>query len=136
LQSGRKADASLAPSLADYFTGIAFVESVDIQKPDPNTLRKAAERMDSSLNNLQGSMASGSEMLNHLPKGSEEVVSIRLKGMLGNAKALEKAISGVSTHLKAGKYPSMASCVAALAAIDSVMATYKVNARTHQEEGF
>ena len=112
------------------------VEAVDTRKPDAEALRSSAHHLESARKHLQTSREAGEQMLKTIPKEGADVIKLRVNGMIENTKTLEKLIGGLSHHLSGGKYPLMAGCTDLLNALDAVMATFKVNARVHQGEGF
>jgi hypothetical protein len=120
--------------------GMSDVEATDIEGPDLNQLESAAKHLDSARKNLQDSVAAARQMMEVIPHGGskdfEVLVKLRLRATARNTENLEKAVSAVRDHLVAGSYPRSAACLHVLKALDDLFATMKINAQTHQEEGF
>lgn len=135
-----KADSELLKGLSEHFAAVSQVEETDPRKPDAKTLQSAAKHCEAAQTHFEKSLTASQEMLRSIPskgvKELEELIRFRLQGGIDNVKRLEKAVGSIHDSLKTGKYPSMASCLHWIEALDSIVARFRVNAQFHQAEGY
>src|SRR5437764_15492189 len=97
---GQLADSALNLGIAEYFQGMAIVESVDPRKPDGERLREAGGHLATARAHIARSADAGRRMMGHVPSTSKEASDffrMRLASTMKMTEALDSVIGKVHT---------------------------------------
>jgi len=116
--------------LSHYFKGMATIEDVDFEEPNPASLMKAAPEFQKAKTELENSVTKAHEVLEiaKTMKGSGGFQR-RIRIVSTEVMELSAAIDTLSATLARGKYPSSSLCASAASALNKVTSPFERNAQ-------
>lgn len=110
---------------------------LEMIEPTQEVSSAIAISFDGSLMHIATTLKSTNDMLAAIPGDAEYqvVVGMRLKAGIANVEAFQKSVLDLADALKSATYPKAAACIAAMSALQDLLAQAKLNAQSHQTEG-